>query len=244
VGTAATEALRARLVGDPDVDLVSLRTSTDKSLSIGQDVWRLRWRGHLATAVAADADLHTTCGALLDVLATLEDALADERSSNDPLLDLTSVSVLVERPLPGSEPTEVALALRSMRDAVLGVNTRIWYRDSEVGWTADGSPAPVWPEDDPVVSGWVADILLPRLKAQPSALALDLVETVGDPSIQLYPAPITSKTTGLFALRLDGLQIGTVSATVAQLSVGKPGKLGDGPQRLRLGQSHSTSRAP
>jgi len=61
-----------RLELDPDADLSSLRSATDMSLSIGRDVWRLRWRRQLTTVVAADADLHTTCGALLDVLALLE----------------------------------------------------------------------------------------------------------------------------------------------------------------------------
>jgi hypothetical protein len=34
-------------------------------LSIGLDVWRIRWRNQVTTAVTGAADLHTTCGALL-----------------------------------------------------------------------------------------------------------------------------------------------------------------------------------
>ncbi|HEV2809826.1 MAG TPA: hypothetical protein VGV93_05440 [Acidimicrobiales bacterium] len=70
--TTAADALRSRLKADSDADCATLETTTDKTLAIGQDVWRLWWRRQLTTAVASDASLHTTCGALLDALALLE----------------------------------------------------------------------------------------------------------------------------------------------------------------------------
>ena len=53
--------LRRRIEGDPDADLSTLATETDTSLAIGRDVWRLRWRNQITTAVAEDANLHITC---------------------------------------------------------------------------------------------------------------------------------------------------------------------------------------
>ena len=231
MSSAAAEALRARLVADTDADMASLQESTNRNLSIGQDVWRLRWRGQLTTAVAADADLHTTCGAVLDVLAALEQAIANDTPQGEPLLDVAGVNVLVDRAAPGDSPTEVDQALRSMRDAVQGVTARIWYRRGDTGWIGDDAPAPVWRDDDERVIAWVNDLLLPRLTTQPGAFAVELVDAVGDPSLQLYPAPITSKKPDVFALRIDGLQLGTVDCSVGTLTVGKPGKTGDGPQR-------------
>ncbi len=125
-------SLRTRLGLDPDADLSSMVTTTDNRLSIGSDVWRLRWRGQLTTAVASDADLHTTCGALLDALALLEVELERaHRDGPDPLLDLTSVNVLVDRPFPADVATETDEALRSMRDAVQNVTARIWYQGGD-----------------------------------------------------------------------------------------------------------------
>lgn len=50
VETAAS--LRRRIEMDPDADASTLATTTDSRLAIGQDVWRLRWRNQISTAVA------------------------------------------------------------------------------------------------------------------------------------------------------------------------------------------------
>ncbi|HEV2809825.1 MAG TPA: hypothetical protein VGV93_05435 [Acidimicrobiales bacterium] len=81
------------------------------------------------------------------------------------------------------------------------------------------------------MAGWREQYLLPRLTAKPSPLALPLVAGVDDPSLHLYPSAINAHASDVWALRLDGLQIGTASATSAKLTIGKPGKGGDGPQR-------------
>lgn len=225
-------ALRARLGLDPDADLSSLVRTTDNRLSIGSDVWRLRWRRQLTTAVASDADLHTTCGALLDALALLEDELERaHRDGPDPLLDLTLVNVLVDRPFPDDDATETDEALRSMRDAVQNATARIWYQGGDESWREDATPAPRW-DRDPKVAGWVESLMIPRLTTPPGKFALELVAAVDDPSLQLYPSEIKRGSTSVWALRLDGLEIGTASGTSATLSIGKPGKSGaDGPQR-------------
>lgn len=182
--------------------------------------------------MAIDADLQTTCGALLDALAQLELALSEaERGGADPTLDLSAVNVLVDRSFPGEVPSETDQALRSMRDSTVGVVSRIWYRRGDAGWAEDCAAAPTWPLGDPVVERWVDRLLLPRLTAAPSRLARTLVEAVDDPSLQLYPSEVTAGSTDVWALRLDGLQIGTASPTTATLTIGKPGKSGDGPQR-------------
>lgn len=232
MSTQAASKLRTRLEFDADADLASLRTATDKSLSIGQDVWRLRWRGQLTTAVAEDADLHTTCGALLDVLALYETELdRGAVQGADPMLDLAMVNVLVDRAPPGEIAAETDQALRSMRDATHGVAARIWYCRDDAGWIEDTEPSPTWLDDDPLTTGWVDKLLLPRLITQPSAFVLSLVHAVDDPSLHLYPSEIKAGSTDGWALRLDGLQIGTAAPRSATLTIGKPGKSGDGPQR-------------
>lgn len=226
------EDLRRRLQRDPNADLTSLQTTTDRGLSIGRDVWRLRWRGQLTTAVAADADLHATCGALLDALAWLESVLDDPAVSAVGLpLDLTGVNVLVNRPLPGDDPSETDQALRSMRAATRGVTARVWYQRGDDGWAEDDDAPPIWEGDDQRVGDWVTSLLLPRLAAQPSALAEALVAGVDDPSLHLYPSEIRSGRTNVWALRIDGLQIGIAFEETAVLRIGRPGVSDDGARR-------------
>ena len=52
-----------------------------------------------------------------------------------------------------------------------------------------------------------------------------------DPSLHLYPSAITSANSEIWALRLDGLQIGTASHSRATLTIGQPGKAADGRAR-------------
>ncbi len=219
-------ALRSRLEVDPDADMSTLRTDTDNQLAVGRGVWRLLWRGQLACAVAQDASPPTTLGAMLDVLALLE----DENPTLVPA-DPDQVHVLVDRPLPDRDAgTEVAQALRSLRSAIGGVDARIWYRGNDTPWVQDTGAPPAWPDNDQV-RGWVHDLLLPRLTTQPCDFALDLVRAVDDPSLHLYPSEIRRDKSPLWALRLDGLQIGTVGASSGTLVVGAPGKADDGPER-------------
>lgn len=228
----AAASLFDRLHDDPHADLTSLKRDTDRTLSIGSDVWRLRWRSQLATAVAGDADLHTTCGALLDVLALRDSILeAGRLEPGSPELDLTEVNVLVDRPMPGGMGTETDQALRSMRDATVGVAARIWYARAESGWIEDQSPAPTWEADDPRLVEWRTKYLRPRLHSKPSGLVLDLVKAVNDPSLHLYPSEIRSGVTDRWALRLDGLQVGIARPDRITLEIGKAGPSGDGPQR-------------
>lgn len=223
--TAAS--LRRRIELDVDADQTTLATATDTALAIGQDVWRLRWRNQVSTAVAEDAGLHTTCGALLDALTVLETTPPGQ----DGRLDPTTVNVFIDRPLPDGVLSETDQAMRSLRDAVLGVQARVWYRRDETGWAEDVGPAPTWSEDDPTVAGWVDDYLLPRLTSPPGGLAVEIVTAVDDPSLQLYPSAINRGVTDTWALRIDGLQIGIAGPSTATLTIGKPGKNGDGTQR-------------
>src|SRR5437660_184677 len=145
VGAQEQARLQARLGRDDDVDQATVRIDTDRLLSIGADVWRLRWRGQATAAVAEDAGLHTTCGALLDALAIFEVAPA---GTYDP----TAVNVLIDRPLPGETPTETDQALRSLRSAVRGITARTWYRGGDRLWQEDRTPPPIWPLDNPTVN--------------------------------------------------------------------------------------------
>src|SRR5690349_5889065 len=133
----AASALRKRLLADPAVAAHTIESHTDNKLSIGKDVWRLRRGGHLATAVAADATLHTTCGALLDVIALLETEL--EKPSG---ADVSELHALIDRPVPTEEPSETDQAVRSLRDAVQGVTIRLYYRGEDSPWNEDPGPSP------------------------------------------------------------------------------------------------------
>lgn len=225
--SAATIALAHVLSADPDVDICTLRTDTDHKLSIGASVCRLRWRQQVSTAVAADADLSTTCGALLDALAMLE-SLED---GDD--VDRATVNVLIDRPLPSSNPSECDEALRSLRAAVVGVAAQIWYRAGE-RWSEDVGQPPVWPRGNDRVRGWVNDLMLPRLTTAPTEFAMQLIDAIADPSAHLYPSAIKAKSLDKWALRIDGLEIGTLGDTKGVLTLGKTGKSGDGPQRKKF----------
>src|SRR5437763_6922070 len=183
MNAAAAEALRSRLEADGDADMASLATGTDKKLAIGRDVWRLRWRGETTTAVAADADLSTTCGALLDALALAEDRhRLPGPGGADTAFEV--VNVLVDRPLP-AEGSETDQALRTVRDAVMGIIARVWYRRPGGGWVQDTAPPPSW-RNDPRPADWVQRLLLARLRAQPTGLVVALIDAVDDPSLHLY----------------------------------------------------------
>jgi hypothetical protein len=232
VNAETAHSLRTRLEADAHADISSLRTDTDKTLSIGQDVWRLRWNGQVTTAVPADAGLYATCGALLDALAVLEAALEKAHATSESLdLDPSTINVLVDRAWPGEEASETDQALRSMRDAVQGVTARIWYQKATDGWMEDRVTAPTWRESEPRVVDWVNNLLMPRLVAQPGPLALALVADVDDPSLGLYPSEVSARSTDVWALRLDGLEIGTISTSGATLTIGKPGTYEDSSRR-------------
>ena len=138
--TIAT-ALRNRIEGDPLCAIESIEDTTDQSLSIGWDVWRLLRRDQATAAVGADADIHTTCGALLDALAWREHLL--QTPTGPPHgFDPSAVNVLVDRPFPRTDPSETDQALRSMRDAVGSIRARIFYQGSDSGWVEDSNKHP------------------------------------------------------------------------------------------------------
>jgi hypothetical protein len=214
MSASTREALLARLHADPDAAIATLEDWTDTTLSVGAEVWRLAWRGQATTAVAADAPLSTTCGALLDAIALHESGWGS-------VTDRDGVNVLVDRPPPADVLTEVEQAVRSLRSAAKGF-VRVWYSDGD-RWQEDTGPAPSW-NGDLRVEGWVKKLLLPRLHAEPSAFAVDLVEAVGDPSAQLYPSEITKTVLDTWTLRIDGLEIGTLWSDRGTLRIGQPGK--------------------
>lgn len=224
---AAAAQLALHLDVDPDVLDGVIRRDTDSRLSIGADVWRMVWRGQMTCAVGKDADLHTTCGAVLDVIALhqvahdLDVAVALDREVGP--IDPTEANVLVDRELEWP-PTECDEALRSVRDATGGF-VRIWYRSGD-GWREDREPAPYWPSGHPLVTDWVDRLMIPRLVTEPTGLALEFMSAVGDPSVHLYPSAISATERGQWAVRCDGLQIGLVGRESGALTVGKPGKEG------------------
>lgn len=214
-------ALVDRLTSDADTETGSIRHDTDKALSIGSDVARLTWRRSVACAVASDADLATTCGAVLDAVAIWHSTTSTSMT----------VHVLIDRPLPErGGGTETDQAVRSLRDAAKAPSVQLWYRESEA-WVCDNSPAPVWDADDPVVTNWVTKLMLPRLTARPHALAAELVAAIDDASAGLYPSEISATNQQRWALRLDGLEVGIIDEHAAILSIGGHSTTGVGSQR-------------
>jgi hypothetical protein len=114
--------------------------------------------------------------------------------------------------------------LRTLRNGVVGVTAHIWYRRDD-DWVEDLDAAPVW-TDDKEVAQWVDRLMLPRLTTTPSGIALELLDAVTDPSLHLYPSEIRKGSPPVWALRIDGLEIGTASQDIVNLSVGKPSKTG------------------
>jgi hypothetical protein len=205
--------LRRRLEADPDAAIATLQDGTDTSLAIGADVWRLSWSGQATTAVAADASLATSCGALLDAIALHELGWG-------PVTDRSGVNVLVHRPAPGPVLSEVDQAMRSLRDAAGGF-VRVWY-DESARWVEDLCLAPEWAEEDARVGDWVDRLLIPRLTSKPHGLALELLAAVADPSAHLYPSEIRRGASDVWALRIDGLEIGIVTSTLGTFKIGQP----------------------
>lgn len=222
--TGPRQQLLDTLLADPGLRPDSLETGTDNTLGIGQDVVRLVWHDETATAVAANADLSTSCGALVD-------AVLIQRTRAAAATDLRpAVHVLVHRAPPdAARPSETDQALRSMRDAVSGLQIRLWYRERD-RWVEDLQPAPEFASDQRV-SGWVSQLLLPRLLASPTPLAHALLHEVDDPSLGLYASEIKLGVEPRWSLRLDGLEIGTVGESSGTLTVGGKAKDGEGPQR-------------
>jgi hypothetical protein len=227
--TIAT-ALRNRIESDPLCAEESLEDSTDQSLSIGWDVWRLLREGQATTAVGTDADIHTTCGALLDAIVWREHLL-HVPSGPPEEFDPCAVNVLVDRPFPRTDPSETDQALRTMRDAVASIRVRIWYQGRDGGWFEDSERAPVWPAGTARINGWVTRLLLPRLTSSPSEIAMAFVQAVNDPSLHLYPSEVTKSHPDKWALRVDGLEVGVTDGESARLTIGKDGSKGPGRQR-------------
>jgi hypothetical protein len=223
-------ALRYRIESDPLCAKESIEDTTDKSLSIGWDVWRLLREGQATTAVGADADIHTTCGAVLDAIAWREHLLNTPTGPPEGF-DASAVNVLVDRPLSRTDPSETDQAMRTMRDAVGSIKARIWYQGSVGGWAEDSERAPVWPANTALIKRWVDQLLLPRLTSPPSDMALALVQEVNDPSFHLYPSEVTKSHTNRWALRIDGLEVGVAEGDSARLTIGRDGPNGPGPRR-------------
>ena len=122
VKPAAAVELALHLAHDPDVREGSIRNHTDSRLSDRARMYgdSAPWRGQVTCAVGFDADLHTSCGAVLDALAVLEVILNDDLfgvfGRDFEPIDPTGVNVLVDRELEWP-PTESDEALRSVPDA-------------------------------------------------------------------------------------------------------------------------------
>jgi hypothetical protein len=62
--------------------------------------------------------------------------------------------------------------------------------------------------------------------ATPPELAQALVSAIGRPEVRLYPMLTQLPATGTWSLRVEGLEVGRITANGGRLVVGKPGKTG------------------
>ena len=234
---AAELGSRLSEVHDSDID----RSSDGRHTHCGSKIWRLRWRDQLAVAVPGDAGdsfVLEAPFALMYVLADLPRFL-----SKADALDKSTVNVLISRDFPSENSSEVEQAMRSIRDAAnIGhspVELRLWYWGG-TDWQRDDQDAPTWPGDcKPAewsdactkADAWVETLLIPRLHKEPSDLAVEVVERVGDPSLRIFSSAIKAGHQDKWSLRIDGLEVGVASGNTLKLAVGKPRKTCPGYER-------------
>jgi hypothetical protein len=182
-------------------------------------------RGQIyAGAVRGNADPTTQVNALLDLLAwTYWEDAPD-----------APVQLVVGA---GDKTASVVDALRTLRHSLIGHRqvTLIVQNPADGEFTEDFE-GPYLFADHP--SSFVyAGYLQSWLAAEPSGLALDLLDAIGDDRVRLHPQLSTKKTVmvsdPVWLVRLEGLQVGEVSSRSGRLSVGKDGS--DGAQSMARG---------
>ncbi len=191
----------------------ALETGADKPLSITSRLIRFRWNGVLTVAVGDDASAKTRINLVLDALAWF----LERGSDGDDTLNLL---------IGESDLTRGTDKRREQMDAIGTLVSALHDSPRIELWTKAGDAEPALVEPLPAEfttatpAKWV-DLMDGALESKPTGLAVDFVRAVGHPSVALYPKLSGSKSTQPWQLRIDGMEIGRLSATGGTLRLGK-----------------------
>lgn len=191
----------------------TVATTSDYTLSISSKVARAKWPDGRAVGCGTDIAAKTQINAALDVVAW-----HIHEGSPDP-----TVNVVVGC----AESSEVAQALRTLRAEISHPTINLHRAMLSEGHTApvtDDLPPPDF-ADSKDATRW-AGYLAGWTKAVPPALAAAFHAAVGDDAVRLYPMLSQSPVKGRWSIRVDGLEVGRVSAAAGVLGVGRDGKTG------------------
>lgn len=198
-----------------NADRGSLDAGTNAAWGLGNHLLRGRLGDRFAVAASASQQIETQINALADVLAWTH--WTDAAGS--------PVSVVVGH---SAKQNVVVEALQTLRHALIGrrdVEILVQRPTSDSFVVNDQIPYDF--ADHPKASEYAGYMESWRL-AEPSGLAVELLEALGDDRVRLYPQLSKSATVNPhWSVRLDGLQVGIVGATTGWLDVGKTSAAGN-----------------
>lgn len=208
--------------------------STDYANGISSKVIRCRYDGQRAVAVGVDAGAETQIAAVVDLFDLHLHGGGQYRGMG---VSADEVTVLLGGRHKGRR--EAVDAVRTLTTAMrLGPRIRLLEHDADE-WAA--------PSDVP----WdISDVghyasypgLLAGVADEAPPLVADLVHRVNMPAVRAYPM-LTDR--GRWSIRLEGLEIGRLSATRGTLDVGKDSRTGSGRQsRERTAWISANGRTP
>lgn len=183
----------------------------DRKNGISSSSIRCVYDGTRTIAVGSERNAKTQIAALLDLL---------DLHVNGSTSDQDAVTLLLGGRL--GLKREAVDAVRTLVGAKRGgPEVRLLEHDADGGWVPIADE-PFDAADVTEYTRWPA--LLSAIPHEPPALVIDLLRRASVPALRAYPM-LSSKGTR-WSLRVEGLEVGRVTAKGGYLDVGKEGKLG------------------
>jgi hypothetical protein len=182
----------------------------DSSLSLTSKLLRFRWNGAPTVGVGSDADGKVRINAVLDGVSWF---LANAEPADDPLhllVGLPALARATESPLK-EHLDAIGTLVTELRD---GPTVRVWLLAPGSDPTEKAAKPANFTTTTP--QRWTA-MLMAAAVAPVSGLAAALMDAVDHPSFALYPKLSSQTASEPWQMRLDGLEIGRVSAATATL---------------------------
>ena len=192
----------------------------DFAVGIGQQVIRCRFRGARAVALGSETSPKTQIAALLDLLDL---RLSTPATHHGVPVATDRVAVL----LGGrhKDSAEAVDALQVLAGVLQGPAVEVYEHDAAGHWRLTDRPLYA-----PSVAAEHYAKLLAAVPSEPPALVKQLIAEVGNHALRAYPMLASRGKT--WSVRLEGLQIGVLSAAGGWLDVGRTGRQGAvGPER-------------
>ena len=192
----------------------------DFAVGIGQQVIRCRFRGARAVALGGESSPKTQIAALLDLLDL---HLSTPATHHGVPVATDRVAVL----LGGrhKDSAEAVDALQVLAAVLQGPAVKVYEHDAAGHWRLTDRPL-----YDPSVAAEHYAKLLAAVPSEPPALVKQLIADVGVHALRAYPMLTSRGRT--WSVRMEGLQIGVLSAVGGWLDVGRTGSKGAvGPAR-------------